>query len=106
ATTLGGGSGGVLTLEVDDMVAVPLTQITRETGGRYITMANDLDVMLGHIVEQNTTSYVLTYESPVSREPGEHRIDVRVRRRGARVYARRRYFVEPPAPVATSDAAM
>jgi VWFA-related protein len=105
-TAFGGGAGGVLTLDVDDMVAVPLTQITRETGGRYITMANDLDVMLAHIVEQNTTAYVLTYESPVSREPGQHRIDVRVRRPGARVYARRGYFVEPPATDATREVAL
>jgi len=63
-------------------------------------------VMLGHIVEQNTTAYVLTYESPLSRQPGQHRIDVRVRRPGARVYARRGYFVEPPAPDATQDTAL
>lgn len=99
-STFGGGAGGDLTLEVDDMVAVPLTQITRETGGRYVTMANDLDVMLARIVEQNTTSYVLTYESPVSRQPGQHRIEVRVRRPHARVYARRGYAVESPAPEA------
>lgn len=106
ATTLGSGAGSVLTLEVDDMVAVPLTQITRETGGRYIVDANNLEMVLAHIVEQNTTSYVLTYESPVSRQPGQRRIDVRVRRPQARVYARRGYIVDPPVADAAQDAAL
>ena len=36
--------------------------------------------------------------SPVSRTPGRHRIDVRVKRTGAKVSARRGYIVEAPAP--------
>lgn len=106
ATTLGGGAGGVLTLGVDDMAAVPLTQITRETGGRYITDANDLDLMLADIIEQNATSYVLTYESPRSREPGEHRIEVHVKRPQSRVFARRGYFVDAQVAGAGTDVAM
>ncbi len=86
-----------MALEVDDMVAVPLTQLTRETGGRYITMANNLGDFLGRIIEQNSTAYLLVYESPVSKTPGRHRIDVRVKRPGTRVSARRGYVVEPPA---------
>lgn len=90
------GGGSAMPLEVDDMVAVPLTQLTRETGGRYITMANNYGEMMADIIEQNSTSYLLVYESPVSRTPGRHRIDVRVKRPGARVSARRGYIVEPP----------
>ena len=97
-TTFGGGGGMTMALEVDDMVAVPLTQLTRETGGRYITMANNLGDFMGRIIEQNSTAYLLVYESPVSRTPGRHRIDVRVTRPGARVFARRGYIVEAPAP--------
>jgi VWFA-related protein len=105
-TTFGGGAGMTMDLDVDDMVAVPLTQITRETGGRYITMANDLGDLMGRIIEQNATSYLLVYESSVSRTPGRHRIDVRVKRSGARVSARRGYIVEPPAPHATPTTAI
>lgn len=97
-TTFGGGAGMTMDLDVDDMVAVPLTQLTRETGGRYITMANNLGDFMGRIIEQNSTAYLLVYESPVSRTPGRHRIDIRVERPGARVSARRGYVVEPPAP--------
>jgi VWFA-related protein len=96
--------GSSMALDVDEMVAVPLTQLTRETGGRYITMANNLGDFMGRIIEQNSTSYLLVYESPVSRTPGRHRIDVRVKRPGARVSARRGYIVEPPVPGAPASA--
>lgn len=96
-TRFSGGGAMTMALDVDDMVAVPLTQLTRETGGRYITMANNLGDLMGRIIEQNSTSYLLVYESPVSRTPGRHRIDVRVKRAGARVSARQGYIVEPPA---------
>lgn len=99
--------GSTMPLEVDDMVAVPLTQLTRETGGRYITMANNYGAMMGEIIEQNASSYLLVYESTASRTPGRHRIDVRVARPGTRVSARRAFIVESPAegvtPQRTAD---
>jgi VWFA-related protein len=105
-TTFGGGTAMTMDLDVDDMVAVPLTQITRETGGRYITMANNLGDLMGRFIEQNSTSYLLVYESPVSTTPGRHRIDIGVKRPGARVSARRGYIVEPPAPSAPQSTAV
>lgn len=96
--------GTTMNLDVDDMAAVPLTQLTRETGGRYITMANNLGDFMGRIIEQSSTAYLLVYESPVSRTPGRHRIDVRVKRPGARVSARRAYIVEAPASGASTSA--
>lgn len=93
--TLGTGDSA-MEMGVDDMAAVPLTQLTRETGGRYITMANDLGGFMGRIIEQNSTAYLLVYESQVSTEAGRHRIDVRVTRPGARVSARRGYVVHAP----------
>ena len=98
-----GKGGDVLTLGSDDMVAVPLTRLARETGGQYITAANDLETVLAHVVEQNSTSYLLTYESRASRVPGPHSIDVRVLRTGTRVYARRGYIVSPATPGTTSE---
>lgn len=90
--------GDSMPLDVDDMAAVPLTQLTRETGGRYVTMANNYGEIMARIIEQNSTAYLLVYESPVSRTPGRHRIDVRVNRPGARVSARRGYIVDAPGP--------
>jgi hypothetical protein len=52
------------------------------------------------VVKQNSTAYMLAYESTRTREPGRHRIDVRVRRPGVRVYARRG-FVVPDTPAST-----
>jgi hypothetical protein len=86
--------GGVLSLDTDDMVAVPLTQLARETGGRFITAANDLETVLADIVEQNTTSYLVVYETSVSQTAGRHRIQLAVNRPGARVFARRGYVVD------------
>ncbi len=89
--------GSSMALDVDEMAAVPLTQLTRETGGRYITMANNLGDFMGRLIEQNSIAYLLVYESLVSKTPGRHRIDVRVTRQGAHVSARRGYIVEAPA---------
>jgi hypothetical protein len=67
-------------------------------------MANNLGDFMGRIIEQNSTAYLLVYESPVSRTPGRHRIEIRVKRPGARVSARRGYIVEAPAPGASTSA--
>ena len=82
-------------LGTDDMVRVPLSQIARETGGRWIQHANDLETVLGSVVKQNTAAYVLAYESSASREPGRHAIRVTVRRKGVKVSSRRAYIVDP-----------
>jgi VWFA-related protein len=87
------GAGTTMELDTDDMVAVPLGQLARESGGRWITNANDLDRMLADVVEQNTTSYILAFEAAAAQTPGRHAIEVRVRRDGARVFARRGYVV-------------
>ncbi len=94
ADTVFGGSGGTtIELNTDDMVGVTLGQIARESGGRWITAANDLDEVLAEVVEQNTVSYVLAFEAAGTQTPGRHEIDVRVRRDDVRVFARRAYVV-------------
>jgi VWFA-related protein len=98
-----GGPGTTLELNTDDMVAVTLDQIARESGGRWITGTNDLHRVLADVVVQNTTSYLLAFDAAGTRTPGRHRIDVRVRRDGARVFARRAYVV-PEAPEASAVA--
>ncbi|MCC6164833.1 MAG: VWA domain-containing protein [Acidobacteria bacterium] len=105
ATFMGQG-GSAMVLDADDMVAVPLSQLTRETGGRWVQNANNVEKIGAEIVRQNLSSYVLAYESAASETDGRHTIEVKVRRRGARISARRAFHVLPEsanAAVARSD---
>ena len=68
-------------------------------------MANNYGEMMGEIIEQNSSSYLLVYESTASRTPGRHRIDVRVTRPDMRVSARRAFVVEPAVADAPSQRA-
>lgn len=105
ASVWGGPGGATLELNTDDMVAVTLDQIARESGGRWITNANDLETVLADVVTQNTTSYLLAFEGQSTQVPGRHAIDVRVRRDDLRVFARRAYVVPDKLPAATNSAA-
>jgi VWFA-related protein len=91
----GGRGGATMSLNTDDMVGVPLTQITRETGGRWIQNANNVDKLVAEVVTQNLSAYVLAYESSVWKVEGRHSIEVKVKRRGAKVSARRGFVVAP-----------
>lgn len=84
--------GNIVSVENDEHAGVTLDQIARESGGRWIVDINDHEVVLADVVRQNSAAYVLAYDSPVARVAGRHRIDVRVKRDGLRVYARRGYF--------------
>lgn len=100
-TTFQGLGGNAMMLGTDDMVGVPLTQLARDTGGRWIQHANNIETMAAEVVSQNLSSYVLAYESSASTTPGRHRIEVKVKRRGARVSARRAFIVPPPTSTTT-----
>ena len=99
-----GSGGATLSLNTDDMVRVPLTQLARETGGRWIQSADNVDKVAAEIVTQNLSSYVLAYESAASQTDGRHTVEVKVRRRGARVSARRAFHVTP-SPARSTDVA-
>ncbi|MGI8672735.1 MAG: hypothetical protein ACR2LU_09025, partial [Luteitalea sp.] len=109
-SVFGGRGGSTMMLDTDDMVGVPLSQIARDTGGRWIQHANNLEKVLAAVVAQNVSSYLLAYESNVSHVAGRHSIEVTVKRRGARVSARRAFVVGPderrtaPAPASTDIA--
>ena len=94
-TQFGGRGGSTMSLNTDDMVGVPLSQITRETGGRWIQNANNVEKLVAQIVTQNLSSYVLAYESATSKVEGTHKIEVKVKRRGVEVSARRAFVVAP-----------
>lgn len=109
-TVFGGSGGTTIELNTDDMVGVTLGQVARESGGRWITAANDLDTLLAEVVEQNTSSYILAFEASGTQTPGRHQIDVRVRRDDVRVFARRAYVVPdvatPVEPTASESEAV
>lgn len=87
------GPGQFLEIDTDDLVAVTLNALAHETGGRWIRQIDQLDQELATVVRQNSASYLLTYTSTGSRIPGRHRVDVRVSRPDARVFARRGFIV-------------
>jgi VWFA-related protein len=69
-----------------------LEQVTDATGGRIIRAdRNDLDAAFQAVLAEFRARYLLTY-SPTDLTPGWHSIEVRVRRGGGDVRARRGYL--------------
>ena len=72
-----------------------LIALADETGGRAVVRTNDISGALARIARENSTYYLLGYQTDASRSPGRFRkIDVRVKRPGLQVRARRGYL--PP----------
>ena len=70
-----------------------LGDLARDTGGFLVRDTNDLRSAFRRIDEDMRSHYVLTYAPSNQNFDGQFRqIDVRVRRPGARVFARRGYF--------------
>jgi VWFA-related protein len=67
-----------------------LISLAQETGGMAIVRTNDVAGGLARIVRDNSNYYVLGYTTDVTKGPGKFRkIDVRVKRPGVHVRARR-----------------
>jgi VWFA-related protein len=69
-----------------------LRELSQVTGGFAAVNANDLDTAFERIVRDNSSYYALAYYPPESRAGEFHRIEVRVRREGLDVRARRGYL--------------
>src|SRR5204862_4130952 len=68
-----------------------LRGLSEETGG-FASVGNDPNVVFDRIVKANSTYYVLGYYPPTHPRDGRfHKIEVRVRRPGVRVAARKGY---------------
>ena len=68
-----------------------LRSLSEETGG-FAVLNNDTDQAFDRIVRANSTYYVLGYYPPSHPRDGNfHKIEVRVKRPGANVVARRGY---------------
>ena len=76
-----------------------LIAMADETGGTAVVRTNDIPGALARIASENSTYYLLGYQTDASRSPGRFRkIEVRVKRPGLQVRARRGYI--PPDPKA------
>ena len=72
-----------------------LIALADETGGRAVVRTNDIPGALARIARENSTYYLLGYQTDASRSPGRFRkLDVRVKRPGLQVRVRRGYM--PP----------
>jgi hypothetical protein len=71
--------------------------MAEETGGTAAVRSNDIAGALARIARENSTYYLLGYHSDSNRAPGRFRkIEVRVKRPGLRVKARRGYMAPNP----------
>ena len=70
-----------------------LIALADETGGSAVVRTNDLAGALARIARENSTYYLLGYRTDASRSPGRFRkLEVRVKRPGVQVRARRGYI--------------
>ena len=83
-----------------------LIALADETGGMAVVRTNDIPGALARIASENSTYYLLGYHTDASRSPGRFRkIDVRVKRPGLQVRARRGYLpLDPKALAKTREA--
>jgi hypothetical protein len=97
APEVAGGAFGSLNAQQGLLTDVRISQnslrtLAEETGGFAAVNTNALDAAFDRIVDANSRYYVLGYYPPSSARDGRfHRIEVRVKRPGLRVSARRGY---------------
>jgi len=83
-----------------------LLDVTRESGGRLIEMGDPRPALLGdasdrlqeiflEILAEMKTRYILTYSPPAPVRDGWHELEVKVKRKGVEVQARRGYYYGP-----------
>ncbi len=96
-TSITGAAGGPFNAHTELMHELQLSQnslrtLAEETGGIAAVNSNSLTSAFERIVEANSRYYVLGYYPPTHPRDGRfHKIEVRVKRPGARVQARRGY---------------
>ena len=87
-----GGFNRELLLSQESLMAM-----ADETGGTAFVRSNDFDGALARIARENSTYYLLGYHSDSNRAPGRFRkIEVRLKRPGLQVKARRGYMAPNP----------
>ncbi len=80
-----------------------LWRLSGETGGRAIVNTNSFDRGLDHVVDDASAYYLLAYAPTRGAADGKfHELQVRVRRKGLRVLARKGYWAPSQAELATA----
>jgi VWFA-related protein len=107
-TASGGGTAhpsDVATLGAEQMqVAVGGGEhLADATGGASITTTNDLAAGLARMASDASSYYLLGYQPQRAPDGKWHRLEVKVRREGLEVRARRGYVALPPASAAAPD---
>jgi VWFA-related protein len=70
-----------------------LRMFSDNTGGRAIVDRNDMDAAFRRVVEDNSSYYILGYDSPNTQRDGKfHRVTVKVKRPGLQVRTRNGYY--------------
>jgi VWFA-related protein len=82
-----------------------LQTLSAETGGRAIVNVNDLSQGLAQVVRDASAYYLLGYASQASLDGRYHKIQVRVKRSGLEVQARRGYWAPGDADLERAAAA-
>jgi hypothetical protein len=77
--------------------------LAMETGGRAIVQ-NDVRAGLGEVIRDSRAYYLIAYESPHADDGKFHKVTVRVKRRGATVFARTGYWAYKRGDNAVSSA--
>ncbi len=84
-------------------VAAGADNVALDTGGFTLRNSNDLAAGLDRVARESESYYLLGYEPPTGTKAGDfRRIEVRVKRAGVELRARRGYFVRGPQPPATA----
>lgn len=83
-----------------------LRYLPARTGGRTILNANDPDAIVAAVLDETSAYYTLGFRPQASRPDGRlHQIEVRVRREGVHVQARKAFTAgDTPRPVVSADA--
>jgi VWFA-related protein len=86
---------GVSTARPNDTPQI-LRDITAQSGGNLLQVtARDLEASFVKILDEFRQRYLLSYTLQAAPKPGWHRIEVRVKKRGADVKSRAGYLVGP-----------
>ncbi len=74
-----------------------LADMAKETGGEFLANSNDFASQIGRVLEATSVVYVLTFRPSATGHPGQyHRLEVKVARNGARLFARPGYYEVKP----------
>ncbi len=82
-----------------------LRAVSENSGGRAIVDTNDPERAVGDVFRENSSYYLVGYQTPTLAQDGKfRRLEVRVNRPGVTVQSRKGYFVpKPPKPRKAND---